>query len=273
MIHSEFIRQLREWVRENSKIDSVLIKGLWHIDCIYKPSDAERKFIYQIVVAQTLAQGACYYAGPRIQPDHLISLVGTSYSCEQQTPAPVDIALLDSVANSVRQSTYIELYLSGPSSNKAVERARLIASEVNRLACTLPNSRRLKVCNVGVVSLLVRELIGEGFEVTATDMDTEIIGRTLFESTTVDASTETLRRVSESDIAVVTGMTLSTETLPQILEAAKLAGTHLIMFCETGAGCASFLIDQGVASVVSEPFPFYIYDGLTCIRVFRAPHL
>lgn len=273
MARREFLERLRDWVRSSSNTASVCIKGAWNIDCIYQPTEVERKFVYQIIVAQTLAQGACYYSGPPIAPDSLVPLVGSPYSFAPHASIPVDIALLDSVANSIPQDPYVELYLSGESTKKAAERARLVASEVNRLACSLTRSRRVKVCNVGVVSLLVGELIRGGFEVTATDMDSEIIGRRLFDSTIVASGSETLGYVAECDIAVVTGMTLSNDTLPGILRTAREADTLIVMFCETASGCAPFLIGEGAACVVSEPFPFYIFDGLTHIRVHRASYL
>jgi hypothetical protein len=273
MTNVELMKNLRTWVSSSTKHTSVPIKGLWHIDCVYKPTAEERKFVYQILVAQTVSQGACYYVGTRIPTEQLISLVGGTYTFSPHSSIAVDIALLDSVANSIAYNSYLEFYLSGQSSKKAYERSRIIASEVNRLACALSKKRYLKVCNVGVVSLLIQKLLNENFEVTATDMDETIIGCKLFDKIIVEPATQTLKNVSECDIAVVTGMTLATETLSSIIETAAKSGTQIVMFMETGSGFSSFLIDIGVACVVSEPFPFYIYNGLTHIRVFRASHL
>jgi hypothetical protein len=273
MNHEEMISQLRQWVMDTHKESTTIIKGLWHLECIYKPDPHERKFVYQILVAQTTAQGSCYYPGSPISKETLISLVGEQYDFTPSPNLALDIALLDSVANAFPQQAHIESWLSGSSSKKARERARIITSEVNRLACTKSHSRRLRICNVGVVSILIRELLHEGFDISATDMDTSIIGNKLFDSVLVNPSTETLKQVSESDIAVVTGMTLATETLADIIDTAAKTGTLVVIFAETGSGFSPFFIQRGVACVVSEPFPFYIFDGITCIRVFRASFL
>jgi len=64
-------------------------------------------------------------------------------------------------------------------------------------------------------------------------------------------------------------MTLANGTFPGILAAATAGGTELLMFCETGSGLAPLLVAEGVATVVAEPFPFYIFDGHTTIRIYR----
>jgi hypothetical protein len=262
---------LRRWVQSRCQSDVVPIKGLWTFDCIYQPEPKERKFVYQILVAQTTSQGACYYLGTPIPQEHLVSLVGEVYDFSPFPFPALEIALLDSVAASTPSNPDLELWLAGPSPQKAQQRARIIASEVNRLAMLRVVQRPLRVCNVGLVSLLALELLSEGFDVIATDMQSDVVGKKLFDRVPVYHSDDTCRLVTESDIAVVTGMTLSTNTLRSILDAARASGTAVVMFAQTGAGFAPFYLANGVSSVISEPFPFYIFEGTTCIRVFRAP--
>jgi hypothetical protein len=76
--------------------------------------------------------------------------------------------------------------------------------------------------------------------------------------------------VGSADLAIVTGMTIATDSLELILEAAHAGGTRLLVFAETGASFGEeYCRTLGVDTVVSEPFPFYIFQGTSIIEVFR----
>lgn len=64
-------------------------------------------------------------------------------------------------------------------------------------------------------------------------------------------------------------MTLATDTLDQILEAAQENDTRVLVFAETGANLGEALCRLGVDTVVGEPFPFYIFHGTSQINVYR----
>jgi Putative heavy-metal chelation len=265
----DFGARLRDWVASVAPQGHVRVAGLWHLDCFFQPTAAERKFAYQILLAKTTAQGACYYDGPRVPDDLLEARVGGPFeAATADMRDPVDFALLDSIVNAVAPPPMIGITLWGSSTTKAGERADVIANEVERL-CRRRPGRLHTVCNVGGVSLLVRELSANGLRVTVTDMDPKMTGREILPGTTVAPGSQTLGCVAAADVAVVTGMTLANDTLPDILATAREADTDVVMFCETGSGFAPFLIDEGVACVISEPFPFYIFDGSTLIRVYR----
>ena len=63
------LEQIRSWVKKTTNIDlevGIQVVGLWGIKCNFQPLPTERKFLYNILVAQTLGQGSCYYEGPEI---------------------------------------------------------------------------------------------------------------------------------------------------------------------------------------------------------------
>ena len=66
-------------------------------------------------------------------------------------------------------------------------------------------------------------------------------------------------------------MTLATEALDDLVSTAKRFGTKTIVFAETGANFGEgYCRSIGIDVTVSEPFPFYIFQGLTTIEIYRA---
>jgi hypothetical protein len=54
------------------------------------------------------------------------------------------------------------------------------------------------------------------------------------------------------------------------VDEAQKAGTKLLLFAETGANFGEeYCRSIGVDAVVSEPFPFYIFQGVSTIEVYR----
>jgi uncharacterized UPF0146 family protein len=129
--------------------------------------------------------------------------------------------------------------------------------------------RKPRVVNVGVVGNLVSGLAARGCEVLATDLEPEMIGKVV-SGVEVQDGTRTFDFVRDADLAVVTGMTLATDSLDLIISEARQAGTKLLIFAETGANFGEeYCRTLGVDTVVSEPFPFYIFQGLSTIEVYR----
>ncbi|MGD8628540.1 MAG: hypothetical protein PVH52_05625, partial [bacterium] len=67
-----------------------------------------------------------------------------------------------------------------------------------------------------------------------------------------------------------TGMALTTDALGDIIDVCKQHDTRLVIFAETGAHFGEeYCRTLGVDSVVSEPFPFYIFQGMSRIEIYR----
>ncbi len=263
---------IRTWVRSNAQLDSgrkLNINGLWRLRCMFQPTPRERKFNYRILVAQTIGQGACYYEGPELTDKMLLGRIGHEYDGQSTGNLFIDIALLDSVAMSFSFIPDSSFELSGSNSSKAVSRAELVVDEVVRLINRNHRGHKVRVCNVGAVSLLIRGLLDKGFDVTASDREKNVIGTTLFGKTRIMSASSTLDLVADSDIALVSGMTLSTRSLSDITNVAIKNRTKIVVFAETGAGFGPYYVNNGIDVVVSEPFPFYTFDCHTTINVFR----
>ena len=155
--------------------------------------------------------------------------------------------------------------MTGSSAEKAMWRSQIVVDEVLRL---LEADDADRVVNVGVIGNIVRNLKDRGLDVVGTDGDPKLVGCEI-DGVPILSMERTLEFVEEYDVAVMTGMIISTETMEDIFDAAKRGGTRLVMFCETGANLCEEYVKLGVDTAIAEPFPFYIFGGTTRIDIYR----
>lgn len=250
--------------------DSFLIRGVWKVHCIFQPSEKERVFRYVFLISQTVNQGCAYCVDDHYEVQFLQSLMGRSYFDLTIEDRCLDISLLDAIYASLPRRPTNTVTLTGNSLEKAIDRARLVVDEATRL---LSNRRHVDtaptVVNVGVVGHIIDELLNRGYHVFATDLDPSLQGQKFLDRVVVHPGNKTLHFVASSDVAIVTGMTLSTDTLDSIISTAKAHDTKLVVFAETGSSFAPAYLQLGVDCVIAEPFPFYIFQGATLIEVYR----
>jgi hypothetical protein len=260
--------------------EAFILRGLWRTDYVLRVNENASVFHLHYVIAQTLEQGCCYYE-PESEEVHLgEGLLGRSvfeFASEQRS---LRIAALDAVF----ASTYLGdapdkvYHLDGRNIEKADRRAEIVCKEVlSILESKSPKHvGARKVVNVGVVgnilSVLGRQ---ETVESRATDLYPGVIGSRVHGVTVENGSgsfygSRTLELVRESDVAIVTGMTLETNTLDEIVAAALDSGTGLVVFAETGSHFGREYCKMGVDAVIGEPFPFYLSCGGTSrINIYR----
>ena len=273
MVSGMILDHLRaELLRERGALppEYVMIRGVWKVHCLFQPSSKERMFRYVFLVSQTLNQGCAYCIEDHYDADFLRSLLGKNYLDLDIRDRGLDISLLDAVYASFPRSPSKVVTLSGDSATKAIQRARLIVDEGTRLLGSPVHGHRTQtVVNVGAVGHIVHELLDRNYNVLVTDFDPEIIGLPMLDRTPVCSGDRTLEFVAAADLAIVTGMALTTDTLDDILSTAKANDTKLLVFAETGSSFAPMYVSLGVDCVVAEPFPFYIFQGTTTIEVHR----
>jgi len=265
------LQQIRDSIiNKNLAEEQLVIRGLWAVDCLFKPNVNERTFNYKFIVAQTIGQGSAYSTNKHYDVEYLHSLMGKSYLDLAITDTALEVAILDSIYSTLQRQPDQQIELSGTSVAKAEERARIIAEEALRLIPKgeLKNKTPL-VCNVGVVGNIIKKLVDQDVQVVGADFDGRIVGKKLFDEVEIFNGDKTLELIKQSDVAVVTGMTLTTRTLDEIIATAKKHHTRLVIFAETGSNLGEIYINNGVDSVVGEPFPFYIYQGKNTINIFR----
>lgn len=249
--------------------EEFIIHGQWGFELFFRPNPLERTFHYDVLVYQTLRQGCCYCAlgKPTLDP----SLMGMDARTVTAPSSDHEIALLDSVYSVFEQGYELEHMLHGLSSEKALQRAEIVADEVVYQLQDISARRKPKVVMVGVVGNIIKKLATAGLEVLATDLEPGLVDSTIHSVPVLNGIEYTPPLVADCDLALVSGMTLATGTMDEILAQAKANNTKVVVFAETGAWLGRELTRScGVDAVVSESFPFYIFEGQSVIRVHRA---
>jgi hypothetical protein len=263
------LEQFAEAGRDRSKDypdESFLIRGMWRTDLLFRPNPAERTFNYSYLLVQTVREGACYCATipaltegfPLLGKD--CRKVWPSYRCFQ-------VATVDAMYSAFEKAPSETKTMTGSSAEKALWRSRIVVDEVMR-QLEIAEVDGGCVVNVGVIGNIIKMLRAKGVEVTATDGDPTLVGSEIGGVEVYDQD-RTIELVEKCDVAVMTGMVISTDSLEDILQAAKRGGTRLVMFCETGANLCQEYVKLGVDAAIAEYFPFYIFGGTTHIDIFR----
>lgn len=79
----------------------------------------------------------------------------------------------------------------------------------------------------------------------------------------------TLELLREVDLAIVTGMTITTHTLDAIIDTCKENNVKLIVYAETGANMGQYYVSRGVNTYLGEIYPFYIFNGISTIVITK----
>lgn len=257
---------------QNMDNDLFRIKGVWNIDLLFNPNKNERKFEYKLLVVQTTAQGCCYYSGVNFEAS--ADLLGLDARTIESSNNPFfKIALLDSIySNFSLLAPVSEFIIHGTSEEKAVQRTDIVVKEVLHQLSFIQKAKKT-VLNIGTVGLFIEHLKHKNINVLTTDLDTSIVGKNINGTIVYDGLKHNLDFIKNSDVILVTGMTIASNTLQEILYHAKLHGKKVVIFAETGAWFAQeYCLTYGVDAVISEPFPFYIFNGYSEIKVYRSSH-
>jgi hypothetical protein len=252
------------------KLDSDLFRlhGLWQIALRFQPNADERMFSYDVLLAQTSREGCCYVYGDL--PSTLPTVIGADSRTLVTGNRSLDIAILDAAYGALEPQASETQCIVGSSCRKAHLRAEFIANEVDRLLIGLPAGKLSRIAVVGTIGTLISVLQSRHYEVVTTDLDPTLIHTRIHGVVVQDGRTETHKIVAEADIAVVTGMTLASGTLDDILAVASRANTPIILVAETGSWFApKYVAEFGVDVVFAEPFPFYIFSGSSELRIYR----
>jgi uncharacterized UPF0146 family protein len=265
----DFLETMAEIGREKSRDypdESFLIRGLWRTDLLFRPNPTERTFNYTYLLVQTVGEGACYCDNiPALKEG--FSLLGKD--CRKINPAYrcFRIASVDAMFSAFEKNPDESSTMTGTSAEKSLWRSRIVTDEVMR-QLALTGKERGRVVNVGVIGNIIRMLRAEGVEVLGTDGDPCLVGSEVAGVKILDQD-RTVELVEGCDVAVMTGMIISTDTMEDILEAARAGGTRVVIFCETGANLCEEYVRMGIDCAIAEYFPFYIFGGATRIDVFR----
>jgi hypothetical protein len=246
--------------------DEFRIRGLWRTDLLFRPNPTERTFNYTFLIIQTVGEGACYCSTIPALTEGFY-LMGADARTVPHKYRCFEVAALDALFSAFEKHPDETKMMVGSSAEKALWRSGIVVDEAMRQLEIL-GVERGRVVNVGVIGNIVKMLTDRGIEVIGTDEDPALVGAEI-DGVPVYDEDRTVELVEECDVAVMTGMIISTDTMEDIFAAARRGGTKLVMFCETGANLCEEYVELGVDSAIAEPFPFYIFGGTTRIDVYR----
>jgi hypothetical protein len=247
------------------KDEDFVIRGLWKVDLAFRPNLNERTFRYAFLVSQTVGQGSCYCDTELVIDETLIGKDARDVIREKDC---YSISVLDSLYASIPKKPYRVHEIRGNSIQKTALRNEILMNEVEAVMGSI-KAKNPRILNVGVLGNLIKGLTDKGYSVVATDLEEAIIGKSIH-GTSVEHGSRTFHHIPDADVAVITGMTLTTDALGDIIEICKQQNTRIVIFAETGANFGEeYCTALGVDSVVSEIFPFYIFQGLSTIEIYR----
>jgi hypothetical protein len=243
------------------------IRGLWKVDLAFKPTVDERTFKYSFLVSQTVGQGSCYCDQDLVVDENLIGRDAREIIPEKDC---YSISLLDSIYASIERHPHEVHEISGTSIEKTARRNAIILNEVEHVVAGLkPKGEKPRIMNVGVLGTLLKSLTEKDYSVVATDLDDKILN-TSVHGVTIQNGSRNFQLIPECDVVVITGMALTTDALGDIIDVCRQHKTRLLVFAETGAHFGEeYCRTLGIDSVVSEPFPFYIFQGMSRIEIYR----
>lgn len=246
------------------------LTSAFDIQAHFKPSVYDMPYSDRIRVVQTsAASGSCFCFGN--SKDIPLSILGLDARKVVVSDKCLEIAVLDAVFGALPSNKPSAIFwLRGLPSEKSEARTTLIIGEINRLLSHFENLKRAPVITmVGAVGNVLRELRQiDKAQIYATDFDETLIGKRLG-NVIVENGLKTKERLAESDIGLITAMTLASETLQDIIDVSRENKTKLVMFAETAAHIAPELINMGIDSIVAEEFPFYMFPGKTSVSIYR----
>lgn len=275
------IEAAERWALERAahiSVERFRLTSFWYIDYVRQQVPGERKTRYTMRLAQSHNYGvACGLSVPL--PGSDFDLVGEdSREVIRARRYRDDIdraALVDLIIGHVSSAPSYEVTLSETLPEKYALRSRLFADEAENALQRKGSSERKwshpRIHVIGATAGMVGALIARGFEVSATDMEPDVVGQELG-GVRVRGDTANSELIKQADLAIITGMTLPNCTLPSIMEMAREHNTSTMIWAITGRNFGHYYMEQGADCVISDPSPFLLLPGPARIGICRREH-
>jgi Putative heavy-metal chelation len=284
------LESAEEWALERASHlspDRFRLSSFWYIDFGIQHVPGERRTYYAMRLAQSENYGlACgLISGFRDEgnalanreSDHaFIGEDSRSVLKDKRVHADLDrTALIDSVMGHISAPASDQVILDQALHDKYAVKSRLFADEADillrRKGSDAVKGGKPRILVIGAMAGTIKELIDRGYEVSATDMSPEVVGRNLG-GVMIGHASENDRLIEVADLAIITGMTFANRTLPTLIEKAKINNTSTMMWAVTGKNCGYYYTEQGIDCVISDPSPFFYLPGPTSIGIWRREH-
>ncbi|MCG6535276.1 MAG: hypothetical protein L7F78_11415, partial [Syntrophales bacterium LBB04] len=182
-------------------------------------------------------------------------------------------ALVDSVIGHVSRQANERILIEDSPQAKYVERPEIFASEakkvLKRKGSANLKGKRPRVVVIGSTAGIIGALVRHGFSVSATDFWPETVGRDFCGVTVQNGKYANAKLIKESDLVIMTGMTLPNRTLRGLIKQAKENNTSTMIWAVSGKNFGPYYTDHGADAVISDPSPFLLLPGPSFMEISR----
>lgn len=256
--------------------DPFRLLALWSVSFLVQADPSERKTRYTMRIAQADGYGRSGGLGPGL-PDPDPDLVGQDTRRilkDRRWRDDADhAAIADLVIGQVSRPADEQIVLDDTLRGKYVARAKIFADEAGRVlqrrGAEHRKVNRPRVLVVGATAGILDALLRRGLDVCATDLSPDVVGQTLGGVQVLDGKTANARLMKDADLAIVTGISLTNGTMPDLMSLAKTHNTSTMIWAITGKNFGHYYTDHGVDSVISDPSPFLLLPGPATIAIWR----
>ncbi len=223
---------------------------------------------FYLTVLDSGALGFAYHNGQPGLGKTLLDLVDVNalevLQNQPELDLPLRVSILDGVYGYYNQIKGFKpdavLSCNGAYKEKADFRSKLVIDQLRS---------GTKVLLIGLVTEFVRDMVEHDIEVFISDLSPELEGQEVYGVPVINSGNDwTLESLAQCDAAIVTGASISTDTIDSIFEVAAAHNTELHFYLETGNNFGPQLIQRGATSVIAEKFPFYDLPGETRFEVY-----
>ena len=256
--------------------DPFRLLALWSVSFLVQADPGERKTRYTMRIAQGEGYGRSGGLGPGLaDPDP--DLVGQDTRRILRDRLWKDeadrAAIADLVIGQVSRPADEQIVLDETLRGKYTARAEIFADEAIRVlkgrGAEPRKGNRRRVLVVGATAGILHALLARGLDVCATDLASDVVGRTLGGVQVLDGRVANARLMKDADLAIVTGISLTNGTMPELMSLAKIHNTSTMIWAVTGKNFGHYYTDHGVDSVISDPSPFLLLPGPATIAIWR----
>jgi len=283
LIPSAFsIEAAERWALEraaNLPDDLFRLIAIWSVRFLVQAAPEERKACYTMKIAQAETYGRSGGFGPVPDPDlDLIGLDTRRILTDRLWRDDGDrVAITDSLVGQVSRPPDEHIVLANRAHDKYVARAEIFAEEAERVLQRRRAERfdrdPPRVLVVGATAGILGALLKRGFDVCATDLSPDVVGRRLGGVPVVDGARANAELMRDADLAIITGQSLANRTLPGLVQLAKDHGVSTLIWAVTGRNFGHYYTEHGVESVISDPAPFLLLPGPATIAIWRRPRV
>ena len=251
---------------KNIPDEHFLIKWIWNFDMKAQPNINERIFTESGLIVATSGLWTSFYMPQEevIINDSLIWKDGRYIKTDN---VALQVAILDSCYAIIPSKPNKEYVLNGDTTSKSIERAKIIVEEIKLILKWL-NTDNPSILMIGVVKAIIKELSDNNINPILSDLDNNIINAQVKNFKVIDWNSN-IDLIKKVDIILMTGMTISTSTIDEILLNAKKQNKPVVIYAQTGSNFAQEYIRLWVKTVISEAYPWYCFPWSNKINIYR----